>query len=1174
MDTTSSIHVASPADPESVLPKSVPLAGVRAWKQSVLIPTYAPAPPDPHPMFLENRVYQGCSGRVYPNPITERISPVKTDRLYSALFLENEYVKLMVLPELGGRIHSGLDKTSQYNFFYRQPVIKPALMGLFGPWVSGGVEFSFPQHHHPSAFQPVHYAFDELPDGGMTIWLGEHEPMERMQGLWGITLSPGKSLIEIKVRLFNRTRLAQPFLWWVNIGVPVHNDYQVFYPPDAVHAGHLRPGAQNALSGIDLRSGADIRWGNIHSPTSFLAASSRFDFIGGFDHRLNAGMITLADHRAAPGKKFWSWGNSEVGRAWEHNLTDGCGPYGELMQGAFSDHQPEFSTLQPYESRGFSHFVYPIQQIGPVKNANRRLAVNLEAQPGRILAGICSSERIPAHIVLQAGGNAIWEADFELAPGRSFMRETPPQEELAIHQYVLKVLDRDGRELIRYQPRPPKSRESGVKPAMIVAASECDGVLAAAGAIAPAPPAQVITNDELFTIGVQLEQLRHATRSPETYWQEALRRDAGDARSNVALGRLRLRQGFFEFAVSHLKTALARLANRATSFEAGEAFYYLGAALNYLGDAEQAGEAYYHSIRSAGWRAAGCYSLAELDASRGDLSSALEHLDQALAADNAHRKARNLKAALLRRLGRHVLARRILERSLAANPLDLWSRNEDRLLLGAGEMFDGLLLQAAGAPDSPSGAGPRPHSENVYADIQLCLDVAFDYAAAGLWQEALDILRPHCQSDRPRPMALYASGYFANRQGNPSMGLDKYQLAAQAPADYCSPGRLEEMLVLEAALKAMPYDPRTHYYLGNFYFDRQRREDAARHWKQTTILSPSFAIAWRNLAIAEYRINLENKRATGRVAQVRKHDAEKSLPPHEQEMPLDALWIHANERVRDYANRALEAAPDDARLLEELDQLDKRLAMPPARRLERLEKFPDLIFQRDALVLEWTALLILLDRSQAALEKLAKHSFHPWEGSRGMAARLYVAAHLRLSQSALLAREPAAALEICHAACRIPENLGESLHPLIPLNQLDYQMALAHHALGESTQAWSSLARASAPTARPSTADYWRVLALRSLGRQGAALECLTRLSEHARWLRAALPEPDFFAASVPDFSAFPEDLAVSHAVEADLLTGLSHLGQERKDAARAAFERALRLDPSHLETAEAMRLL
>ena len=205
---------------------------VKAWEQDVTILTYAPAQPDRHPMYLENRVYQGSSGRVYPLPFIDRIAIEPGPRLWKAIHIENEYLRLMILPEIGGRIHIGYDKTTGHDFLYRQNVIKPALVGLAGPWISGGIEFNWPQHHRPATFMPVTTEIERVKDGSVTIWCSDHDPMQRMKGMHGICLRPGRAVIELKVRLYNRTPFTQTFLWWANVAARVHEKYQSFFPPD------------------------------------------------------------------------------------------------------------------------------------------------------------------------------------------------------------------------------------------------------------------------------------------------------------------------------------------------------------------------------------------------------------------------------------------------------------------------------------------------------------------------------------------------------------------------------------------------------------------------------------------------------------------------------------------------------------------------------------------------------------------------------------------------------------------------------------------------------------------------------------------------------------------------------------------------------------------------------
>src|SRR5689334_15397469 len=206
-----------------------------------IIPTYMPEMPDKNPMFLEKRVYQGSSGKVYPLPFTDRIAEKPVERRWKAVWIENKFIRAMVLPELGGRIHLMQDKTNGYDLIYRQPVIKPALVGLAGPWISGGIEFNWPQHHRPGTFLPVNFELEEQSDGSKTIWCSEHDPMARMKGMHGVCLHPDKACLELKVRAYNRTPFVQTFLWWANVATRVHAAYQSFFPPDVYYvADHAR----------------------------------------------------------------------------------------------------------------------------------------------------------------------------------------------------------------------------------------------------------------------------------------------------------------------------------------------------------------------------------------------------------------------------------------------------------------------------------------------------------------------------------------------------------------------------------------------------------------------------------------------------------------------------------------------------------------------------------------------------------------------------------------------------------------------------------------------------------------------------------------------------------------------------------------------------------------------
>ena len=624
---------------------------VRAWEQGVTIPTYPEQLPDKNPMFFEKRVYQGSSGKVYPNPITDRVSNQKLEKTYTGVFLENEYLHLMVLPEIGGRIHVGQDKTNGYDFFYRQNVIKPALVGLLGPWISGGVEFNWPQHHRPSTYMPVEHVIERSDDGSITVWLSEHEPMQRMKGMVGVCLHPGKSYVEVKVRLYNRTPFAQTFLWWANVGIRVQEQYQAFFPPDVTYvADHAKraissfPIARNFYYGVDYRKGVDISWyKNIPVPTSYMVTESNFDFFGGYDYQKNAGVVHFANRHIAPGKKLWTWGNAEFGYAWDRNLTDADGPYIELMAGVFTDNQPDFSWLCPYETRTWSQFWYPIQQIGPAKNANQSAAINVEPINDKLRVGVCVTEPFEnARMLVTAGGKTVLDEICELAPGRPYVREVGVSSDLSVQ-----LLTRDGQKVIEYTaPTVPTTKTSLPEPAT-----------------EPPPPRDIASNDELYVTGLHLEQYRHATWYPEPYWEEALERDPLDSRCNTALGLLKLKRGQFSEAETHFKCAIERLTRRNPNPSEGAAYYYLGLALQYQERQEESYAAFYKATWNYAWQSAAYYHLAQMDCRRLEFERALQHLELSLKTNSDHLNARNLRTTILRRLGASRTIARLRERN-------------------------------------------------------------------------------------------------------------------------------------------------------------------------------------------------------------------------------------------------------------------------------------------------------------------------------------------------------------------------------------------------------------------------------------------------------------------------------------------------------------------------------
>ena len=1113
---------------------------VRQEKLSIL--TYLPAVPDKNPMFLEKRVYQGSSGKVYPLPFTDRIAEKPVDREWKAVWIENEFLCVLILPELGGRIHAIQDKTNGYDLIYNQRVIKPALVGLAGSWVSGGIEFNWPQHHRPATFLPVDFEIEKHADGSITVWCSDHDPMCRMKGMHGVCLHPGKSFLELKVRAYNRTPLTQTFLWWANVATRVHEAYQSFFPPDVYYvADHARrsmseyPLAKGYYYGVNYgergRKGVpqneipsqfvppnqggkapvnyaanDLSfYANIPVPTSYMCIGSKDDFFGGYDFAAQAGIVHIANHHVSPGKKQWTWGNHEFGYAWDCNLTERdakneFGPYIEIMSGVYTDNQPDFSFLQPGETKTWSQYWYPIQKIGPAQHANLAAAISLKADAGKIRLGVSVTENFSgAAIHLTAKGKKLFSEILDLAPTKPFVTEIKLPRGVAETDLQLLVNDANGGEIISYQPKPRVQRE--VPPP----------------ATEPPAPAEIASNDELFITGLHLDQYRHATRSPVIYWREALRRDPQDSRCNNALGLWHLKRGEFADAEKHFRQAIERQTRRNSNPYDGEALYHLGLTLRHLGRDDEAYDALYKACWNQAWMAAGYHALAEIDCCRRNWTTALEHLNRSLRFDTDNLRARNLKVIVLRKLRREAEAMTLLNETLALDPLDWWARQ----LLG----------------------------DDLTCALQTQLDLAHDYSRAGLFADAIPILQAATEqrSDLPDqswgvlPLVHYTLGWLHGKLGGQKSAREKFKAAAALSPDYCFPSRLEEIAILETAIAANPSDARAPYYLGNLFYDRRRYAEAIQLWERSAKIDPKFSIVWRNLGIGYF--NISQKPAKARAAY----------------------------------DQAFRANPNDARLFYERDQLWKRLGAQPANRLRELEQHLDRVRQRDDLSVDICALYNQTGQHEKALALVSARNFQPWEGGEGGSLGQWMRSHVALGRQALALGEAAKARGHFAAALTAPLNLGEAKHLLVNQSDIHYWLACALVELGDVKQArhhWLAAANFKGDFQEMSVRafsemTYYSALSWERLGEKAKAKKLFRELLAYAQKLHKSEAKIDYFATSLPTMLLFDDDIQFRQETTALFLQAQAQLGLGNKAAAKKILSAVLQRDPNHALAAD-----
>lgn len=1088
---------------------------VKLWEEAVALPTYLIGEPLTTPMFYHGRAYQGAQGHFYPYPVQDKLTYVRKDKMYKMLYLENRYVKIGVLPEIGGRVFYALDKTNNYKFFYSASAVKPGLVGMLGAWLDGGIEWNIPHHHRPSAYLPVQHKLEDNPDGSKTIWVGEMEINHRMRWVVGLTLHPDRSYVEATFRLINQTPASNSFLYFANVGVHANSNYQVIFPPSTeIGTYHSKkefvrwPVADGGFQGKNF-SGQDVSWWKTHVDwISIFAHECTEDFFGGYDHGKKAGVLYVADHNISPGKKFWTWGSGDEGKMWDKLLTEGAdGPVMELMAGSYSDNQPDYSWVQPYEVKTVKQYWYPFQQLGVVKNANLKAAVNLEVTAAHVarIGFQSTAEHRDARVLLAAGGKSLFEQAITIDPGKPFLKEITLPDDVA--EKDLKVsLFAGAEELISYTPyqrkNPPLPSPAAPPPA----------------------PAEAKSNEEAYRAGLRLQQFHSPAAEPYPWYDEVLKRDPGDQRVNTELGILYWKRGMFTEAEEKLRVAAERATHNYTRPRDGEPLYYLGLVLKAQGKHDAAYKAFYDATWSYAWHTAGYFALAELACMKSDFDRALEFLDRSLATNASNTRALNLKAVILRKRGRLDEAGRAASAALAVDPLDLWAQREG----------------AKAGKEKPHPIYFAPDLWN--DDVQLYLEMAIGMAGAGLWEEGSAVLEElagaYPDKSRVNPMVYCWLGYLKERGGREQEASRSYELAGKMPPDYCFPFRVESIAVLNQAMRKNPGDARAPYYLGNLLYDRQPGE-AIKAWERARRLDGKFAMVHRNLADAY-------------------------------------AWTEGNYRKGiDSLEIAVSLQPHP-KFLAELDELYERAGVSPQKRLENLEKHQQAVLERDDVLTRQIALYVLRGNYDRALELLlgGRH-FTVWEGGRRYSAHgSYQDANLLKGHLYLKAGNNQEALRHYKAAAEYPENFSTGRPrdggraPVI-----DYFIGMAHEGLGDGGMARASFEKSAAVPSTDIEASrssrsyapeilYYRGCSLRKLGRAAEAGQIFDGLikSGQEALRTGGTGRPDYFA-KFGERESRETQLAQGHYVLA-----LGYLGSGRRQKAKAELEQAVKLNGNHLE--------
>ncbi len=697
-------------------------AQVRAWEGTLTIPTYG-WQADVNPRFWA--LEQGTKGAiVYPYTMQDHLSRTKTERTYRALFIENEYLKVTCLPELGGRIHSVLDKTENHEMFYLNRVIKPSMIAMRGAWISGGIEWNAgPQGHTVNCVSPVDALVGRNSDGSAYIEVGNLEQSQRTRWTARVTLHPGKAYLDERIRLFNPTDALSPYYFWNCTAFPNRSGTRFIFPMTlgTDHAG-------TEFFSWPIHEGEDLTWlKNYDKWASIFAVRCTFDFFGAYDVDLDRGIVQIADHAELGGKKAWTWGTWDYGLVSQKNLTDEDGPYIEVQSGPLPT-QSDYGALWPRDEVAWREWWYPVHGLGAgFEFATRDVAVQTVREDGQLQLRILSTSVVPGVTCTVSNGQGVSFVErLDLSPNEPCVVTISPAPRMPVDVSI--------------------ATAEGVALASFVSPLWIPRITPPEQSTASARPVDSLPVEQRYLEGRKADLATDRVKAREHY-EQALAVDPGHVATLRALAVLDLEAGRYAEAVTRLAQALSRDPSD------GLSWYFKGVGHLRLGD--------FQDTLYCGNRAAHCRETVALGrdlAGRAHMRlkqypKAVDAFSEAVRRNPADTKAQDHKLLALYASGRAAAAREQAREYTAERPTALIPRAI-------------LVLEDAGALDRFVN-----DARGFVGDIDFqMIETSLVFAEVGLVSEAARLLSAVCVESVPpgnrASLPLYYLAWLAGLQGD------------------------------------------------------------------------------------------------------------------------------------------------------------------------------------------------------------------------------------------------------------------------------------------------------------------------------------------------------------------------------------------------------------------------
>jgi len=798
-------------------------AEVRAWEGTLTVPTYGWAE-DVNPKFwaIESEVKFSTTVKgsiVYPYTMQDHLYRTKADRTYKALFLENEYLKITCLPELGGRLHSVFDKTEEKEMFHLNNVIKPGMIAMRGAFISGGVEWNAgPQVHTVTVASPVDALIGQNADGSAYIEISNLEKSLRTRWTVRVTLHPEKAYLDERIRIFNPVDAMSPYYFWNCTAFPNRSGTRFIYP---MTLGTDHHGVK--FFSWPIHEGKDLSWlKNYETSASIFSVDCAFDFFGAYDVDMDRGIVQVANHHELSGKKAWTWGNWDFGLVSQQNLTDNDGPYIEVQSGPLPT-QSDYGMLMPRQEVSWQEYWYPVHGLGDgFEYATKDIAVQTDRKDGKLRLRILATGKFPgATCSISQGRRELLAKTVDLTPENPQVVTLRPARQSPVD---VTIKSNEGTVLASFTTPLPIPDETPPEPSGLMT-----------------KPDEQLTLEEKFLKGRKHDLGTNRQKARE-YYEKALAEDTQYSPALRGLAVLDVEAGLYEKAVDRLKTALSK------DDADGLSWYFLGVSHLKMGNETETLRCAYKAARCLGTVSLGHDLAGRAYMRLGEYAKASRAFEKARRNNSADTKIENHLMLALHAAGNKAAAGKIARQRIALNPTDLVPRA--LLALRGKKQMDRFVHETRAF---------------VGEDEFQMLEASLVFADLGLTNQAARLLQAVCvealPDDERSPLPLYYLAYFASQQKKQGKTKTYLKQAAGAHRDYVFPSRPEAVEVLKYAAKQNSDDAYVHLHLGNLYAHLGRVDEAVRHWRRAANLDSLLSVALRNLGLHAWAVENDLSKA-------------------------------------------------------------------------------------------------------------------------------------------------------------------------------------------------------------------------------------------------------------------------------------------------------------------------